>query len=62
MLDLAEVKESDLMESIYKKRQEMLEVAALKGLVNNETVRQSHELDTLIVLYQKRFTRICDVN
>ncbi|GGH85231.1 hypothetical protein JOD43_003880 [Pullulanibacillus pueri] len=60
MLKLEAMKENDLMASISKKRKEMLEVAKLRGLVNHETVRQSHELDNLIVVYQKRFTTICN--
>ncbi|WP_077615601.1 aspartyl-phosphate phosphatase Spo0E family protein [Caenibacillus caldisaponilyticus] len=55
MLNLESISEADLMRFIAKKRDEMVKVAAVRGIKNGETVRQSRELDTLIVLYQKRF-------
>ncbi|GGE34174.1 hypothetical protein GCM10011391_11100 [Pullulanibacillus camelliae] len=55
MIDIRELDRSDLMKSITEKRREMLEVAKLRGLKNNETVQQSRELDSLIIVYQKRF-------
>lgn len=55
MLDLRQAKEDELMESITMKREKMIKVAALRGMRNNETVKQSKELDALIMVYQKRF-------
>ena len=45
--------ETDLVLSIDKKRNQMLKVAALRGLQNNETVKESRELDMLIIRYQR---------
>jgi|GEM_PF-1408929 len=58
-LDISELDKSDLLKSITEKRREMLEVAKLRGLKNYETVRQSRELDSLIIVYQKRFFHPC---
>jgi len=59
MLDIGELDKSDLLKSITEKRREMLEVAKLRGLKNYETVRQSRELDSLIIVYQKLFFHRC---
>lgn len=45
--------ETNLLLSIDKKRNQMLKVAALRGLHNNETVKESRELDLLIIRYQR---------
>ncbi|MFC4618830.1 aspartyl-phosphate phosphatase Spo0E family protein [Camelliibacillus cellulosilyticus] len=57
MFEVKSMKENDLMLSITKKRQEMVKVATLMGMKDTETVRQSRELDMLIILYQKHFHR-----
>jgi hypothetical protein len=45
--------ETDLLLSIDQKRNQMLKVAALRGLQNYETVKESRELDLLIIRYQR---------
>jgi hypothetical protein len=46
--------ETDLLLSIDEKRNQMLKVAALRGLQNYETVKESRELDLLIIRYQRK--------
>lgn len=47
----------DLLQCIARMRQKMINIAAQKGYVNNETIQCSQELDTLIMLYQREFKK-----
>ncbi|MTT33158.1 Spo0E family sporulation regulatory protein-aspartic acid phosphatase [Terrilactibacillus sp. BCM23-1] len=53
MIDFGIGYEDELLTSISKKRKELIEVAETCGIKNQETVKQSKELDILINLYQK---------
>ncbi|MFD2617314.1 aspartyl-phosphate phosphatase Spo0E family protein [Terrilactibacillus laevilacticus] len=60
MIDFGIGYEDELLTSISKKRQELIEVAETCGIKNQKTVKQSKELDVLINLYQ-RYVFQCQV-
>lgn len=47
----------ELLQCIASMRQKMINIAAQKGFVNDETIQCSQELDTLIMLYQRQFKK-----
>lgn len=51
------VQKEELLQYIAKTRQKMINIAAQKGFVNNETIQCSQELDNLIMLYQREFKK-----
>lgn len=53
MLEIKSVKESELLESITRKREEMFSTANRQGMKNKATVERSRELDILIIMYQR---------
>lgn len=46
-----------LLLEIQEKRAQMIHTAEEKGMVNEDTIKISQELDDLIFLYQKRLKR-----
>ncbi|TCP19977.1 Spo0E like sporulation regulatory protein [Scopulibacillus darangshiensis] len=58
MIQIEGTNEHALLKSISRKREEMIQVASLRGIKNKETVMQSKELDMLIILYQRHMLKI----